>query len=102
MSDVKEWSNEEIKQKLLSSDAWMARAMYALGENFDELTKKHGLQSKNSDRTFFLNFATYFKENGHFTPRQVKLARQKVRDQYLDILRQLANEYEVSRPSIPF
>ncbi len=96
MSTYKVWTSEEIANNLKTSDAWMARAIYILGSNFDELSKKHGISDKKADRTFFISFFNYFKENSHFTPRQIKLGRAKIREQYIEVLKELANLNESS------
>jgi isocitrate dehydrogenase kinase/phosphatase len=88
------WNNVSLKAKLNSSNAWIARAIFRLASdlgNVNVADAKIQIQV-NDDKLFFRNLKAFFADNGFFTDRQIGVARQKMRDNYVDYLVTIANQ----------
>lgn len=87
------WDKESLKAKLKESDAWVARAIFRLASDMGSvaLPTVEATQLGNDDLLFFSNLRTFFADNGFFTDRHIAVARQKIRDPYVDYLVIIAN-----------
>jgi len=85
------WTTESVTEKLKESASWVARAIYRLAEDGDQLAKLYTGPEAKDDRTFFMNLADYFREHGHFTDRHIAIARRKIRPAYIEHLVNVAN-----------
>jgi hypothetical protein len=86
------WTFEVIKEKLEKSNLWVARMIYRLSKDFDSIdlsTMDRG--AAQTDRLFFDGLLKHFVENGHFTDRQIFLARKKIRAPYIEYLVTVSN-----------
>lgn len=89
---IKTWTVEAIQQKIANSDAWVARAVFLLGSDYDKFQSTCGfIDSVKHDKLFFINFHSYYKTNGYFTSRQLKIGRGKIRNEHLEYLVSQAN-----------
>lgn len=89
------WDNASLKAKLSSSDAWVARAIVRLSNSMKSIPLMPEQRAiANDDELFFVNLRVFFADNGFFTDRHIAVARQKIRDQYIDYLVTVANERE--------
>jgi hypothetical protein len=95
MSEI--YNTAMLTEKLATSNAWVARAIYRLASaeslnfNRDSNQKKYHL-----DKEFFVELKKFFIENGHFTDRQIILAKRKIRFEYVEYLVGVIND---SQPS---
>jgi hypothetical protein len=83
---------DTIRSNIQVSDAWAARATFILGRDYEAFMQDCGFTDVvKHDKVFFENFYSFFKENGHFTPRQLWIARVKIREEHVQYLTKLAN-----------
>lgn len=89
---TRQWTTDVIQQKIATSDAWAARAVFLLGSDYDKFQSTCGFtENVKHDKLFFTNFHSYYKTNGHFTARQLKIGRGKIRQEHLEYLVSQAN-----------
>jgi hypothetical protein len=77
---------DDIKAKLESSDAWVARAIYRLNSDFDSISTINAPAELADDKIFFNQLSTFFGLHGFFTDRHIALARKKIRAHYIMFL----------------
>lgn len=87
------WDTQSLKAKLKASDAWVARAIFRLASDLKSipLSTAAEVQLCNDDLLFFDNLKQFFADNGFFTDRHIAVARNKIRDPYVDYLVVIAN-----------
>jgi hypothetical protein len=87
-----QWTYAAIQEKLEKSNLWVARMIYRLSKDFDSIdVSAMERDAAQTDRMFFNELLAFFVDRGHFTDRQIFLARKKIRRQYIDYLVTIAN-----------
>lgn len=88
------WTSELISEKLKTSDAWVARAIYRLATDFGSIPKEElaAVTTASDDKIFFDSLRAFFSANGFFTDRHISLGRLKIRKAYIDYLVKVSND----------
>ena len=87
----KTWTRISLKDKLQSSNTWVARAIYRLSSDMQNIEAALRPATFSDDAIFFSSLCGFFADNGFFTDRHISIARLKMREPYLDYLVVLAN-----------
>ena len=87
------YDRDTIKTRIMASNAWVARALWVLCDGLGtiRLDTPEQVQQAKDDQVFFKSLREFFKDNGFFTDRHIAIARNKIRDEYLDYLVMAAN-----------
>jgi hypothetical protein len=76
---------------MLTSDSWVARAIYRLSSDMQNIEKSVRPSTFTDDSLFFISLCEFFSDNGFFTDRQIAIARRKLRGPYAEYLADIAN-----------
>lgn len=83
---------DTFKKSLATSDAWVARAIFRLSCDWNNMVQfGNAPATKQDDKLFFDNLRQFFADNGFFTDRHIAVARQKIRDPYIIYLVSVAS-----------
>lgn len=94
----KVWTVEEIRDKLLTDDVWLIRALKAIYKHQTELERVNrntkvlnniGFNAMDAD--FLSGMVAFHKDRGFFTPKQIEVIRKKM-VKYAGQLTKIANK----------
>lgn len=96
MSTVEVWDREAVNRLLSSNDKAVTRAVLAVYRNQTESEKatKHTTESNSVgftsvDAEILTNFAEFYQQTGFLTPKQLAIARNKMKKYWRQLLAEI-------------